>query len=93
VEEIATVYELPGWHPYQDLNAYTDHSLPRIGQIHRWYFLKLKPETNINLDKATDKEFSDWRWTSFEEAIAITSTHKQPIYHMLHTNFKSYRQI
>jgi putative (di)nucleoside polyphosphate hydrolase len=85
--DIETVTEVPGWHPYQDLLASTDPSIPRIGQVHRWFFLKLKTDASIDLKNATDDEFGNWRWTTFAEAIEQTSDHKKPVYEILQNFF------
>jgi putative (di)nucleoside polyphosphate hydrolase len=87
-DDILTTTPVPGWHAYQDIGASTDPTIPRIGQVHTWFFVQLKPEVSIDLTRATDKEFSEWKFTSFEEAIATTSDHKKHIYEMLHTYFK-----
>jgi putative (di)nucleoside polyphosphate hydrolase len=89
-EDIDTVIPIPGWHSYQDLGSYEDTTIPRIGQIHRWFFIKLKSEISIDLSKATDKEFGEWKFTSFEEAILATSDHKKHIYEMLKTHFEKH---
>lgn len=91
--DILKVNEMPGWTSYQDLNSRTDHSVPRIGQTHRWFFLELKPESPVDLARATDNEFSDFRWTSFEEAIATTKKHKQHVYEQLFEYFKGLKGI
>ncbi len=89
-EDIDTVTPIPGWYPYQDLGSLEDATVPRIGQVHRWFFIKLKPEASIDLTKATDKEFADWKFTSFEEAIQATSDHKKHVYEMLQTHFEKH---
>lgn len=88
--DIETVYELPFLISYRDLNAITDHSVARIGQTNQWFFLKLKPGAEINLSKATDDEFNNWRFVTFEEAIEETSPHKQHVYKTLHAHFTEY---
>ncbi len=88
--DITCVDEVPGWHAYQDLNSHTDQVSERIGQAHRWFFLKLKTNTVIDLTKAQDREFSEWRFTSFKNAVALTSDHKKFIYEMLEKHFTDY---
>lgn len=41
-----------------------------LGQVHRWWFLKLAPSTIINLAAAPDQEFSDWKLSTFDELLA-----------------------
>lgn len=51
-----------------------------IGQIHHWFFLKLKPDIEINLDLAADEEFLDYKWTTFSDLLANTDEIKIDVY-------------
>jgi putative (di)nucleoside polyphosphate hydrolase len=62
----------------------------RLGQVHRWYFLELKPEINIDLNKAHDEEFDDWKWVSWEEALAVPPSYKVHVYQELYEYFKNH---
>ena len=88
-EEVELVYEIPHWISYEDLNASTDVTVQRLGQTHKWFFLKLKSETTIDLEKSTDKEFRNWRFVTFEEAIEATALHKKHVYQTLYEYFKT----
>lgn len=88
--DIAQVDEFPDWLSYQDLDATTDHTIIRLGQTHRWFFLRLKDDISIDLSRATDAEFDDWSWVSFEEAIQRTGEHKQHVYQTLYSYFKKH---
>ena len=45
-----------------------------LGQVHRWWFLKLNPEVKIDITKAQDQEFSDWKLVDFDELLAARTT-------------------
>ncbi len=68
-----------------------DHAGPgrddRLGQIHRWFFLKLKDSVEIDLKNASTEEFANAQWTDWEAAIANTHESKQPVYKELHAYF------
>lgn len=81
------ITERPDWTLYEDVDATVDSTHPRLGQVHHWYFLKLKPEVTIDLKNATDNEFKNWKWVTFEEAIAYTVPYKQHVYKTLHEFF------
>ncbi len=86
--DIAKVTEYPHWTIY----AYPAkiRTLVRpdcLGQAHRWYFLELKPGIEVDLTKAHDKEFTDWRWTSFTQLITETGELKKEIYIQLASYF------
>ena len=86
-QDIELVTERPGWTLYEDVDPAVNTDKPKIGQVHHWYFLKLKPNATIDLNNATDDEFKNWRWTNFEEAIAVTIPRKQHVYQALHEFF------
>lgn len=86
-KDVTVTAEFPYWLPYEDVISATDASAPRIGQIHRWYFLRLKDTVTIDLANATDDEFSDFCWASFAAAIAQTSDHKKFVYEALKAYF------
>lgn len=92
-KHILNITTVPGWINYQDLNSFDDHSVPRLGQIHRWFFLELDPSYAIDLTTATDDEFSDFKWTNFEDVIKSTSSHKKHVYEQLFGYFKELRGI
>ncbi|MCA9357040.1 NUDIX domain-containing protein [Candidatus Nomurabacteria bacterium] len=83
IEDFSSVIEMPRWTVYQDDNSVIDSTISRFGQAHRWFFLELKPDKEINLSEATDDEFSDFRWTTFPEAIANTTKLKKHVYEEL----------
>lgn len=60
-----------------------------LGQTHRWYFLKLKTDAKIDITKAADPEFSDWKWSTFAELIAETDTLKKEVYQELGSFFET----
>jgi putative (di)nucleoside polyphosphate hydrolase len=88
-EAIEKVTEMPHWTIYEDEHSATDHDIPRIGQAHRWFFLKLKEGHTIDISLATDNEFDDWKWVTFEDAITCTRDKKRHVYETLHDFFIS----
>lgn len=49
------------------------------GQIHQWFFLRLKPGVKIDLTKATDREFTAVRFVTFEEALQEVEARTTPV--------------
>lgn len=86
-KDVTLTYTAPDWISYEDLLASADASIVRLGQTHQWYFLKLHDDSIIDLAKATDDEFDEWKWVTFEEAIEATTPHKQHVYQELHAYF------
>ncbi len=71
--DVSTVTEFPDWLQYAYPPAMHVNLKDRdcLGQIHRWYFMELAPNTTIDLDRATDKEFTTWRYSTWEELLAL----------------------
>lgn len=84
---------MPKWTVYQSDNSVTDHTKERLGQAHRWFFLELKPDTNIDLSQGTDEEHSDFKWTTFEEAIAVTEEFRKGVYQELEVYFHKHVRL
>ncbi len=62
-----------------------------LGQTHRWWFLEIAPDTEIDLSKAQDKEFEDYRWITFADYMEMAShSFKQPVYAKLYEYFNKH---
>jgi hypothetical protein len=72
---------------YQDVNSVEDSSKSRLGQAHRWYFMKLKDGVEIDLTKATEVEASNFDWVPFAKAIETTEDLKKHVYQALEKYF------
>ncbi len=71
-----TLYEYPP-HLHTEMGSV-------LGQVHRWYFLRLKTGTTPDLEAATDKEFSNWQTMSMVDFLTLQSHEfKLPVYHQL----------
>jgi len=88
-DDFNDVHEYPHWTVYQPDNAPTDSTKSRMGHVHRWYFLKLKGEVTIDLDKATMVEASAYKWITWEAALAGTEPCKQHVYQALGEYFRT----
>ena len=81
------VTEMPNWTIYPTADSLADASKSRIGQAHKWYFLELKPDVEIDLEKALDDEASDFRFDTFAGAINETEELKKHVYRELEKFF------
>jgi putative (di)nucleoside polyphosphate hydrolase len=90
-EDFTSIVSYPKWLSYK----YPDATRTRIpdpnclGQIHQWYFLQIKPEVKIDLDLAHDKEFSNYKWTTFVDLLENTDELKRDVYTELSNFFGS----
>lgn len=82
--------EMPDWISYEDPIALNDPSIERMGQTHKWFFLTLNEGVIIDLTLATDDEFTEWKWVTFEEAITLAPSQKQPVYKKLYDYYETY---
>jgi len=85
--DIESVHEYPSWTVYQYEHTVNDTSKSRLGQAHRWYFLKLKNDVSIDLSKATEQEASAVRFISFDEVLQETKDFKKHVYRELQIYF------
>lgn len=67
VSDILKTTPYPHWLSY----SYPDSMRPFLrdpnclGQIHKWFYLEIRPGTKINLSDVSHPEFSDYRLTTF----------------------------
>jgi putative (di)nucleoside polyphosphate hydrolase len=88
--DFEVVTEYPHWTIHQNTNSIADSSQSRLGQAYRWYFLKLKEGSTIDLSKATEDEVANYNWVSFPEAIKTPEKLKKHIYQELEKYFKEH---
>lgn len=92
-DDIETTHEFPHWTVYETATISGNPGADRVGQAHRWFFLKLKATSTIDITKATEEEVSDFRWVTFAEALAEAGPYKEHVYESLHHYFKELRKI
>ena len=62
-----------------------------IGQKQKWLIVKyLHSENTIDLSKAAEKEFDDYKWVSIAEAVDLIWKPKKAIYKRLAERYKAY---
>lgn len=92
-EKIESVAEYQKWtvytYPPQINNKLGDNMV--LGQAHRWFFLRLKSDTAIDLGLATEKEFTNFKWTTFADLIKQNDFMKIDVYRDLSTFFNTLR--
>ncbi|HWR40537.1 MAG TPA: RNA pyrophosphohydrolase [Patescibacteria group bacterium] len=83
--------EHPEWLAYE---LPPDKRTPKVGrgQVQKWFLLRLRAEygETIPLEKATDAEFSDWKWMEFDKLVDIVVGFRQPLYRRLREEFGRY---
>ncbi len=89
-EDFESVHEMPHWTIHDTASAITTADKSRLGQAHKWFFLKLKETSTIDLANAEDEENSDFRWATFAEAITETEEFKKHVYQELETYFQQH---
>ena len=89
---ISIITEYPDWTIYSYPDFIKDKFIGEnvLGQAHRWFFLKLKPGTKIDLTIAHDKEFSDYKWTTFTDLKMQNDLLKKKVYEELSEFFISH---
>ena len=60
------------------------------GQVQKWFLFRFNAEDKvIDLKKAKDKEFTNWKWVSAEEALELAEDFRKPVYEEIFNVFKS----
>lgn len=60
------------------------------GQVHKWFLFEFKDEDkNIDLSKAQDKEFTQWRWETIENVLSEVESFRKDSYEEMFKEFKS----
>ncbi len=87
--DFTEVTSYPGWlyyeYPPEVKKTIRDNNC--LGQTHRWFFLKIKSDTVVDLLKAHDHEFNDYNWTTFPDLVEATSPFKKEVYAKLQNYF------
>ena len=84
-EQINLAGEYPDWLVYE-VPSYTDMERDvvkgkYIGQAQRWFLYHFTDdEENIDLSRAHDKEFTNWRWASPAEILESVVAFRRPLY-------------
>lgn len=81
--DVRFLNELPEWIGYELPLEWRSGKTGR-GQVQRWFFFQiLNDDHQIDLEKAQDKEFRDWRWMEMEELLDIVIEFRRPVYRRL----------
>jgi putative (di)nucleoside polyphosphate hydrolase len=88
-DDFDDVHNYPHWTVYQPDDTLNNPGKSRIGHTHRWFFLRLKDNVTINLDKATMVEASAYKWITFDQVLTETEECRQYVYQALQTYFQT----
>lgn len=86
--EVVEVWDEFQYYDYP-INLITPYN-ETIGQKQKWLVVKyLKDDNSIDLKKAIEKEFNDYKWVKMAEAIELIWKPKKPIYRRLAQRYKN----
>lgn len=81
--------EYPQWLAYE-LPEKMRTSKHGRGQVQKWFlFLFNGTDSDIDLNNATDGEFSSWRWMKLSDLINVSESFRRPIYESIDRHFYS----
>lgn len=88
-EMIVATQEYPDWTLYEYPKRLHHQTGAMAGQVHRWYFLEIKPGGAPNLEVAADKEFVAWQTLTMSDFLALPGhDFKLPVYEKLADYYK-----
>lgn len=78
-------------------SGFTVYTLPKKfqkkgfkGQVHKWFLFEFKDEgSSIDLSKAQDKEFTQWRWETIENVLNEVEGFRKESYEEMFKEFRS----
>tara|TARA_Y100001960_G_C14768695_1_gene878547 strand:+ start:1562 stop:2044 length:483 start_codon:yes stop_codon:yes gene_type:complete len=86
------IEQIEFWDDYQYYDFPIDQVTPYseiVGQKQKWLVVKyLKDDNSIDLEKAEEKEFNDYKWVKMTEAIELIWKPKKAIYRRLAQRYK-----
>jgi putative (di)nucleoside polyphosphate hydrolase len=82
--DFSQLNEYPNWTIYEYPEEVKRRITPGcLGQVHRWFFLALRPAVTVDLARASDREFDAFKWTTFPVLLQNTGPMKYPVYAQL----------
>lgn len=90
-DDIDQVTAYPKWTLYEfsaEMKARTTMK-NCLGQVHRWFFLRLKADTTVDLSRATHEEFSNFQFMTFPHFLTVAASAKLAMYEELYDYFKT----
>lgn len=88
-DQVEIIGEYPGWVSYQ-IPEKNKFNKEYRGQTQRWFFAKLRDGVEIDLAKATEQEFSDYKWISYEDAVAQIVEFKREMNTLVYNFYKQH---
>lgn len=86
-DQITLIGEYPGWVSYEipEKNKFNQEYR---GQSQRWFFAKLLPGVEIDLERAVEPEFNDYKWVTYESAVADIVEFKRDMNELVYRYYK-----
>ncbi|MCJ7765823.1 MAG: RNA pyrophosphohydrolase [Thiovulaceae bacterium] len=85
--EIEVIGVYPDWISYDFPKHIAKKMQPYCGQTQRYYLVRLKDETLVNLE-TKQPEFSDHKYIEVDSVLEIVAKFKKPIYEQVIEHFK-----
>jgi len=90
LKQIQLLQECEDWLVYELPKEMRTAKIGR-GQAQKWFLFRFTgTDEHIDLKKAQDQEFSQWKWTELTQLAQDTITFRQPIYQRLAKEFQSH---
>lgn len=77
--DVELIAEHPRWLAYELPPEMRRERLGR-GQVQKWFLFRLRQGASVDLSRATDTEFDEYKWTSFDALIAEVWSVRRDVY-------------
>ncbi|MFA5454803.1 MAG: RNA pyrophosphohydrolase [Sulfurimonas sp.] len=86
-DKVEVIAEFPEWISYDFPPRIAETMKPFIGQTQRYFLVKLHEEAIININTYVP-EFSDYKFVTADEALALSASFKKDVYKSVINYFK-----
>jgi putative (di)nucleoside polyphosphate hydrolase len=89
-QRLELLSEHPDWIAYE-LPDHVPAKKKFRGQVQKWFLFRFKGrDKDIDLSRATDDEFCNWRWMNMSEVIDLTIPFRRRTYHKIAEGFSQW---
>ena len=88
-DDVELVAEAPRWLAYELPESLRSKKVGR-GQVQKWFLFRIKDGVQIDLSRASDKEFDDHKWITMDDLIDEVWVVRRDVYRQVAEAFASH---
>jgi len=88
-DQVELIAEHPRWVAYELPEELRSKRTGR-GQVQKWFLFRLCDDVTVDLSRASDNEFDDFKWTTMPALVAEVWSVRRGVYREIHAYFADY---